>query len=246
MLGPAVTVAARGALSRETPAPAATTIKLLLVGDHQLLLRGLESFVQSDAPDMTIVGKASNGEQALSMVQRLSPDVILLDLEQEALDGLAMITRLAADRGPRILVYTSVRDLAAHREAVLHGAMGVIEKSSDPSIILKAIRHVMDGEVWLDRKSLGQVMVILLRGMRDAGAEDPRLGRLTVRERQIIAAMLANPSRPAKTVAAALGISEHTLRNHLTAIYRKLSISCRRELGTIAQTIGLSTSSARR
>lgn len=221
---------------------AAGSIRLLLVDDHEVLLRGIERLIETEAPDVTIVGRAMNGEDAVRLVKELAPDVVLLDLDLGAEpNGLAVLPRLLSNGKPAVLVYTGVRDKAAHREAVMLGARGVAHKSSDPQLLLKAIRCVMAGELWLDRISTGQVLSALLQGvdLRAAKIEDPRVAKLTRREREIVAAICTNAGRPAKRLAATLQISEHTLRNHLSAIYEKLGVTNRAELCAFGESNGL-------
>jgi len=212
-------------------------IELLLVDDHELLLRGLESFIRSDAPDIRIVGKAKSAEEGCTLADALSPDVVLLDLDLGGPNELSVLARLVRRGRPRVLVYTGVRDSEVHREAILLGARGVLMKATDPSIVLKAIRCVAAGELWLDRVSTSELLTRLMNDRPPVvtAVGDSRIANLTRREREIMAFVCSDPARPTKRAASQLNISEHTLRNHLSTIYRKLGVNTRAQLRSMAQ-----------
>jgi DNA-binding NarL/FixJ family response regulator len=216
---------------------AKAAIELLLVDDHELLLRGLESFIRNEAPDIRIVGKAKSAEEGCRLSDELVPDVVLLDLDLGGPNELSVLARLVKRGRPRVLVYTAVRDSDVHREAILLGARGVLVKATDPSIMLKAIRCVAAGELWLDRVSTGELLTRLMNDRPPVvtAIGDSRIANLTRREREIMAIVCSDPARPTKRVASQLNISEHTLRNHLSTIYRKLGVDTRAELRSVAQ-----------
>jgi DNA-binding NarL/FixJ family response regulator len=213
--------------------PPPDTIRVLLVDDHPILLWGLERLINGERPRMEVVGIATSGEQALALALCTRVDVVLLDLDLGAEDGRALIARFnALPQPPAILVFTATTDAAIHREVVLAGARGVLTKNQHSEIVLKAIEHAASGEMWLDR-SLSNEVIQSLRSdaasQRARGSHHPAQA-LTRRERQIAAAVTAHPGASGKILAKSLGISEHTLRNHLAAIYAKLGVSGRLEL----------------
>jgi Response regulator containing a CheY-like receiver domain and an HTH DNA-binding domain len=147
-----------------------------------------------------------------------------------------------------VLVLTGADDVAQHRAAVLKGARGLVHKSEPAETILRAIEKVSCGEAWLNRSLLGDVLGLLTdvrpgvapqRVDRDA----ERIASLTTREREIVTSMLRSVGAKQFAVADALGMSEHTLRNHLTAIYGKLGVRGRLELHVYATAHGLGAAS---
>ena len=200
--------------------------------------------MRTEARDIEVVGTATNPDDACKLARELDPDLILLDLDLGGpLDGLSVLPKLVQDGKRRVLIYTGLRDTAAHRQAVLLGARGVLHKSSESQLVLKAIRCVIAGEIWLDRVTTGHILSTLMRGIdaRSTTVSDPRIGKLTRREREIVTSICAHAGRPAKRMASALKISDHTLRNHLSAIYEKLGVKNRAELCSFAEQNGLAS-----
>ena len=220
---------------------ASSPIRVLLVDDHDVVLRGLESLLESHSPNIQVVGTAKTSNEACAIARELKPDLVLLDLDLAGHNGLEVLPTLVESLKTRVLIYTGIGDPAAHREAVLLGARGVVHKSTDSQLVVKAIRCVMAGEVWLDRMTTAQLVTTLLRGIqsRATQVEDPRIAKLTRREREIVMSMCVHAARPAKRVASVLNISEHTLRNHLSAIYEKLGVKSRADLSAFAERNGL-------
>jgi DNA-binding NarL/FixJ family response regulator len=141
-----------------------------------------------------------------------------------------------------VLVLTAAEDTAQHRDAMVRGARGVVHKSEPAETILRAIEKVHDGEIWLNRALLGQVLGALTGSKPAPAARDEhseRIESLTPREREIVGAMAAHPGAKQLVVADELGMSEHTLRNHLTAIYAKLGVHGRLELHVYATQHGM-------
>jgi DNA-binding NarL/FixJ family response regulator len=208
------------------------TIRVFLIDDHRSILWGLEKLIESGKPGMRVVGIATSWTEALKQLDQASPDVILLDLDLGHEDGIDGIPKLVAASKAKILVLTGVRDESVHHNAVLAGARGVVAKEARAETILSAIAKVHEGEVWLDRAATGRLLVEVSRkNSREApNPEQRKIAELTVREREIIALAAAHAGATARTIAEKLGISEHTLRNHLTSIYEKLGVANRLEL----------------
>jgi two-component system, NarL family, nitrate/nitrite response regulator NarL len=171
---------------------------------------------------------------------------VLLDLDLGGNSGIALIPQLRARSSARVLVLTGLRDTAAHDQAVLAGACGVIMKEDKAETILKAIEKAYIGEVWLDRSATGRIFVELSKrsGGSSRHAETTRHASLTPREREIVIEMASDASATTRMIAQKLFISEHTLRNHLTSIYEKLCVSSRLGLWAYANEHGLTRKSA--
>jgi two-component system nitrate/nitrite response regulator NarL len=173
--------------------------------------------------------------------------VILLDLDLGGHDTGASLGSLRQRCSGRVLVLTGTDDVAQHRDVVMKGARGVVHKSEPAEVILRAIEKVNEGEIWVHRALLGQVMGLLTEG-GPAAAKAPvdpeaeRIASLTRREREIVQTMVRNSAAKQFAVAADLCMSEHTLRNHLTTIYAKLGVRGRLELHVFASSHGLGSS----
>lgn len=216
---------------------AASPITVVLVDDHRSVLRGLELLINAERPAMSVVGSATTIDEAYRICASRRPDVLILDLDLGDDDGASAIPKLIANGHTAVLVLTGVRDPQRHQAAVIAGARGVVLKEAEAEVIVKAIQKVHAGEIWLDRGSLEKVLSTLASQTRLAPATglDILAASLTSREREIIVMLSANAGAPAKEVAALLGISGHTLRNHLASIYDKVGVSTRLALYEFAR-----------
>lgn len=217
-------------------------IKILLLDDHRSVLWGLEKLIEGEHPRMQVIGKATSSAEALRLLDDVKPDIILLDLDLGGENGSSSIQALLAKSRARVLVLTGSRDIAVHDAAVLAGAMGVVEKGESAETILKAIRKVHDGEIWLDRTATGRIFLELSRNKASEALnpEQKKIASLTPRERQIVAEIGSDAAAGSKVIAERLHISEHTLRNHIASIYEKLEVSSRLELFAYAGKHGIS------
>lgn len=217
-------------------------IRVMIVDDHKSVVWGLERLVESDPSRMLVVGTANSCADMLASVNAAKPDVILLDLDlngQSSSDALPDLQRLSQGQ---ILILTGGRDPEIQHEAILKGARGVIGKDESAEVLLHAIERVHAGEVWINRMMMGKVLGSLSTGSAkkpESDREAARIASLTVRERDIVRAMVRNRGDKSLTIARALNISEHTLRNHLTAIYDKLGARNRLDLFAYALQHGL-------
>lgn len=226
-------------MKSETAATLApVSIRVFLVDDHELFLAGMRSIIQSE-PGLAVVGQAVNRAEALAGV-RNRPDIILLDLDlgnENSLDFLPDL--LKAGEEARVIVLTGLPDPELHLRAVRLGAMGVVLKVEPAERMLKAIRKVHAGEVWLNRSMVSTVMTDLLRtrGNKKVDPEAEKIASLTVRELEVIA--LIGEGRRNKQIGERLFISEKTVRHYLTSIFNKLGVNDRLELMIYAYQHGL-------
>ncbi len=205
-------------MEREEP------IRVLIIDDHTVVRMGLR-IVIDEQPDMLVVAEAATREQALASVARFRPDVALLDLDLGADDGVSLLPELnAAAAELRVLILTGLRDLAPQRRAVRTGAMGIVMKDTSLETVVKAIRRVNAGEIWLDRSVIASVLREEPEA-REVGGPAPSLSALTAREREIVAQISAGLKN--QQIADRLHISEATVRHHLTSIFSKLDLSDR-------------------
>ncbi|NCT84041.1 MAG: response regulator transcription factor [Comamonadaceae bacterium] len=231
--------------------PAANTraIRVFLAEDHQITLWGLHQLIDATRPRMQVVGSASTLAELLAHAELPGADVLLLDLDLGGEDAGAALSLLRQRGNAHVLVLTGADNVEQHRNAVLKGARGVVHKSAPAATILRAIERVCEGEVWLHRTLLGEVLGQLTDGAAPAArAQDPearRIAGLTPREREIVTTLLQRAGSKLLSVADEVQMSEHTLRNHLTTIYSKLGVRGRLELHVYATTHGLAAPSPR-
>ncbi len=219
--------------------PSVDPVRVLLVDDHDIVRQGLQMLVDSQ-PDLRVVGEARDAAGARALATSQRPHVIVLDLDLGSHNGLDLIEPLLeAVPEARILVLTGVRDTEAHRRAFHLGATGLVEKESAGDVLVKAIRKVSAGEVWLDRATTAQVFAEMSH--KDASPrpapEAGKIAKLTARERgvtELIGEGLNN-----KRIAERLSISEVTVRHHLTSIFAKLGVNDRLELAVYAYRHGI-------
>ena len=191
--------------------------------------------IESDSPTMEVIGTAADVPEALLIIQREQPDVILLDIDLHGENSLDSMPLIRKETSAFVLVLTGVRDPETHERAILAGARGVVQKEESPEVILKAIKKVYEGEIWLDRVTTGRIFTKLLDHSNDhPSAETSKIGSLTSREREIIDVIIKQGRSTNKQIAGHLNMSEHTLRNHLTSIYSKLEVENRLELAMYA------------
>jgi two-component system, NarL family, nitrate/nitrite response regulator NarL len=205
-------------------------IRVVIVDDHGVVRAGLRMLIES-RPGTTVVGEASNGHEALAVVARTQPDIIVLDLDLGGENGVDCLPRLRlAASTARVLILTGVRDPDLHRQAVRLGAMGLVLKEKAAAVLLQAIEKVHAGEVWLEPTMIANVLGEMT-GTRASQLTDPEAAKiavLTEREREVVA--LIGQGLRNKQIAERLGISETTVRHHLTSIFAKLDVADRLEL----------------
>ena len=192
-------------------------IRVLVVDDHIVVRSGIEQ-VLATTDDIEIVGLAPDGQRAVEMVQALEPDVVLMDLSMPVMDGVEATRRIRAlAPDTKVVVLTSFSDQARITDAMSAGAEGYLLKHADPAQIMDAIRSVVTGGVPLDPKA-ARVMLNSQRGMRPA---DP----LSSREREVLVLLCKGMAN--KQIARHLGISERTVKAHLTHVFQRLGVSDR-------------------
>ena len=215
-----------------TPLAAQQPIRVMLIDDHPTLLWGLEKLINAETPRMSVMATARNTEEALACLAHETPDVVLLDLDLDGQSGLVLMPALLKQSRTRVLVLTGERQQKVLDQAVQKGARGILRKDASAEHVLKAIEKTHEGELWLDRGTLGRVFTEF-RDPASLPKPDPeslRQASLTARERRIIALVVQSQGASNKALAQSLFISEHTLRNHLSSVYQKLDVANRLEL----------------
>ena len=220
--------------------PLASSIQIILIDDCPILLWGLEQLIERADKGIKVIGTCPSSAEAFRLMDKVTPDVILLDIDLGGENAIDAIPKLIAQSKASILVFTGLRDTSLQDKAVLAGARGVVEKRAPVEIVLTAIQKIYEGQLWLDHAAAGRIFVEFSR--KNAAVVDPEwiaVSTLTNREREVIAVAALNAGAPAKTIAGKLHVSEHTFRNHLTSIYGKLGVRNRLALFAFAQKHGL-------
>lgn len=211
-------------------------IAVMLVEDHKTMLWGLQRLIGEAHTGMRVAACATSPAEARERVGAAAPDVVLLDLDLGGEHSLSLVPDLLAAGARRVLMLTGSRDTALLDAAVRAGARGVIGKDAPAEQVLKAIEKVHGGEVWLDNDTLVRLLVAsnppppAPAPVVRRNPEQEKLASLTQRELGVIQALVAGNGAANRAIAASLFISEHTLRNHLVAIYRKLDVKSHLEL----------------
>jgi len=221
--------------------PPDNPIQIMLIDDHRSVLWGLEKLIDGERPRMKVVGTATNSAEAMILLDAISPDVILIDLDLNGESGVTIIPSLLGKSTAKILVLTGSRDLSLHDNAMLAGARGVVGKGDTAETILKAITMVHQGEIWIDRSATSRIFSALSSKKNSASAdpEQLKIATLTRKERLTVAEIASDATASTKIIADRLCIGESTLRNHLTSIYAKLELSSRLELFVYANKHGI-------
>jgi DNA-binding NarL/FixJ family response regulator len=205
---------------------------LFVIDDHPVVREGLKMLLEQ-AGNIRVVGSAATATAALAALSDRSPDVVLLDLDLGQEDGLDALPRIhAAAPGAKVLILTALKDRARDQAAVRTGARGLVLKDAPADVLLQAIRAVAAGELWFDPR------VLPAPAPPGAAPEPPSaLSKLTAREREIVS--LIGEGLRNEEAARRLGITEKTVRNHLTVVFDKLGVSGRLELLVFAYEHGL-------
>jgi DNA-binding NarL/FixJ family response regulator len=202
-------------------------IRVMLVDDHQVVRRGLRGFLEL-LPDIEVIGEAEDGEQAVSLVDRLVPDVVLMDLLMPRMDGLTAIATIKQARPDvEIVAVTSFIEEEKVTAALEAGASGYLLKDADAEEVAAAIRAARAGEVHLDPA----VARLLAQRMRTRKLEEP-VEPLTQREQEVLAQLARGASN--KEIAYELAITERTARTHVSNILGKLGLASRTQAALYA------------
>ncbi|MDF3293593.1 response regulator [Streptomyces silvisoli] len=209
-------------------------IRVLLVDDHQVVRRGLRTFLEVQ-DDIEVVGEASDGDEGVLRAEELRPDVILMDVRMPGTDGIAALRKLRElDNGARALVVTSFTEQRTVVPALRAGAAGYVYKDVAPDALADAIRSVHAGHVLLQP----EVADALLAREGSNGAQG-RGSSLTDREREVLG--LIADGRSNREIARALVLSEKTVKTHVSNILMKLDLADRTQAALWAVRHGIGT-----
>jgi len=191
-------------------------IRVLIVEDHGLVRAGLERLLAT-VEDVEVVGGAADGAEAIRLAAEMQPDVVLMDLSMPNVDGIEATREIVAGRpDSQVVVLTSVIDRERILAALDAGAVGYLLKDSDPEVLIEGVRSAARGESPLAPKAARAVLTAR------AERERPELS-----DRELDVLRCVADGKPNKLIARELGISEKTVKTHLTRVFQQIGVTDR-------------------
>jgi DNA-binding NarL/FixJ family response regulator len=204
-------------------------IRVVIVDDHAMLRAGLEQLLAGE-PDLEVVGKAASGDEAITLARDVRPDVVLMDLQMPGVDGVSATRAIVGEQLADVLVLTSYSDAERIVGALDAGALGYLLKDADPDEVLRGIRAVARGESPIDPKAARELLGA--RRSTTVAAAD-----LTPRESEVLG--LVRQGLANKQIARRLGISERTVKAHLTSTFQRIGVVDRTQAALWAERNGV-------
>jgi two-component system response regulator NreC len=211
-------------------------IKIILADDHKLVRQGLRSLLESH-PNFEVIGEASNGQEAIQLMEELSPDIAFMDVMMPNLNGIET-AKIAQQRGLKTkLIFLSMHANSTYVvRALQNGAMGYVLKDSDFAEILQAIQNALEGKRYLSTSIASEVLEILLNANMD---KNELLDVLSLREREVFQYIAEGNSNAA--IAEKLSLSVRTVEAHRAHIMMKMHFNSQSDLVRCAIQQGLIT-----
>jgi DNA-binding NarL/FixJ family response regulator len=217
-----------------------TSIRVVIVDDHALLRQGVRALLSS-LSGIEVVGEAADGREAVDVTARVRPDVVLMDLHMAGMDGIEATRRITAEvPDTAVLVVTMLDDDASIFAAMKAGARGYVLKGADQDEVRRAISAVARGEAIFGPTIATRVLQLLSRPTAPSPEAFPQL---TERERQVLEHVATGRNNMA--ISRELGVSPHTVANHVSSILMKLQAADRAEAIIRARDAGLGKSPGR-
>ena len=204
------------------------SIKVMLADDHVLMREGIRQLLEFDG-SIEVIGEASDGEECLQKLEKVKPDVLLLDINMPKLNGIEVLEEIKRKKiNVKVLILTVHNEVDYLIRAVDIGVDGYILKDSESAELKKAIMTVMDGESYIQPKLIPMLNKRLIT--RDSDKE--KLESLTGREKEVLIEVANGMFN--KEIATSLHISERTVKNHISNIFKKLDVSDRTQAAVFA------------
>lgn len=203
-------------------------IKIVIADDHSMIREGLKQLLELDG-DISVVGEAGNGEECLNKIEMLHPDVVLLDINMPVMNGIKMleVLRRSENKNQKVLILTIHNEVEYLMKAVEVGVEGYVLKDADSSVLKKAIYTVNAGEKYIDF-----TMVPLLNEKLVQEKQKMEEDRLTKREIEVLKLLAEGLFN--KEIAYKLSISEKTVKNHVSNIFKKIGVFDRTQAAVYA------------
>jgi len=205
-------------------------IRILIADDHSLVRQGLKQIVELEE-DLKVIAQASNGAEAVDLALKYKPDVILMDINMPVMNGIQAITCLKEKKCPsKIIILTIHTDREYLIKIVQLGAQGYVLKDADSDVLINAIHTVYKGETFIQPNMAIELIKEFSNGKVPSQAKEKEL--LTQRELEVLELIAEGMLN--KEIASALYISEKTVKNHVSNIFRKLNVSDRTQAAIYA------------
>jgi DNA-binding NarL/FixJ family response regulator len=218
--------------SVRTVRPATPAIRILLADDHPVVRIGVRNMLQAD-PGFEVVGECGDGDEAITGTLDLLPDILLLDLYMPRLPGLeAMRAIMSGSPSVKIILLTATISTQQIIEALQIGARGIVLKDALADHLTSAIRSVIGGDYWIGGRRVVNLVGALHELMQQAAAPDRKTYGLTPREMEVVGCIVEGCSN--RDIAKQFGLSEETVKRHLSNIFDKTGVSTRLELAMFA------------
>ena len=212
-------------------------IRVLICDDQTVVREGLAAILGTD-PEIEISGLASNGREALDLVQETQPDVVLMDLKMPVMNGVQTTQHLRrAYPEVNVLVLTTYADDQWVLDAVRAGAAGYLLKDTRRDALIDAIKGTVEGRTYLDPAIAGKLTQQIASGVTPPRHIEPQLDPFTEREQEVLDLLAQGHSNP--EIADRLHLARGTVRNYVSAILQKLGVSDRTQAAVVAVQRGL-------
>lgn len=206
-------------------------INILIADDHSMVRQGLKQILELEK-DIAVIAQASNGEEAVELARLHKPDIILMDINMPGMNGLQAIKELKKESSPtKIIVLTIHEDREYLFKTLQMGAEGYVLKDAEPSVLIEAIRNVNKGRTYIQSNMTGELVREFNR-VTLRGKEKHEENNLTAREIEVLE--LIADGMINKEIARELYISEKTVKNHVSNIFKKLNVSDRTQAAIYA------------
>lgn len=203
-------------------------ISIVIVDDHSMIREGLKQLLELDG-DIQVIGEAGNGEECLKLLEKIKPDVILLDINMPVMNGLKMLEELRKSvyKEQRVLILTIHNEVEYLMKAIEVGVNGYVLKDAESVVLKKAITTIANGEEYIDSSMIPVMKEKILQDKEKK--EEDILTRREIEVLKLVAEGLFN-----KEIAFKLSISEKTVKNHVSNIFKKIGVFDRTQAAVYA------------
>ncbi len=209
------------------------SIKILIADDHSMVREGLKQLLELEG-DFQVVSEAANGMEALENIKATKPDILLLDVNMPVMNGLEILAKIKQEKiGVKVLILTIHNEVEYLLKAVEIGCDGYILKDSNSTLLKRAIHAVYNGESYIQP----DLIPVLNAGLANKTTVNSKLSELTKREIEVL--KLISEGLFNKEIAYNLEISERTVKNHVSNIFKKINVSDRTQAAVFAIKNGL-------
>jgi len=216
--------------ANSTPASAAYKTSIFLVDDHPLLRHGIAKCLDAE-PDLWVCGQAGSAEEAMPVIARIQPDVVILDISLPGRDGIELTQSIKASLRTILVIVLSMHDEALHAERALRaGAAGYLMKSASNDMLLQAIRQARAGEIRVGQQTVQRIMAQCTTGAQSSNPSP--LKSLSLRELEVL--RLLGHCHPRREIARQLQLSVKTIESHQSNMREKLGLSSILQLRKLA------------